>query len=363
MDFFEIGGVSIAVAFAAGLLSVLSPCVFPLIPAYLGYLTGASLEGNVAVEGVNAPLAASTGTGTAVLGGSPRVSRPSPFGHSLAFVSGFTTVFVLFGVALGVVGYFFRDNEDLILKAAGIALIVMGLHLANVITIPILDQERRIDAGAGQKVGYARSYVVGAAFSAGWSPCIGPTLGAIYTLSVASGEAAEAGVLLLVYSIGLSIPFLLMGAAYGSIKPLYNFLKRHIGVVNYISGAMLIVIGILIFTDSPHQLEQHLQLPARRLDGSLRMGSRTLTQRLIALAGIVVIVAVALGLLSLAGVLGNQGGGEGIENVTLLETPPAPDRGDLDVGAEVGKLAPDFEISDFDGDRHRSATSAARSST
>ena len=82
------------------------------------------------------------------------------------------------------------------------------------------------------------------------------------------------------------------------------------------------------------------------------MGSRTLTQRLIALAGIVVIVAVALGILSLAGVLGNQGGGEGIEDVTLLETPPAPDRGELDVGAEVGKLAPDFEISAFDGDRH-----------
>lgn len=249
MDLFEIGGVSIAVAFAAGLLSVLSPCVFPLIPAYLGYLTGASLEGNVAVEGVSAPVAASA-AGTAVLGAPSRVSRPSPFGHSLAFVAGFTTVFVLFGVALGVVGYFFRDNEDLILKAAGIALIVMGLHLANVITIPILDQERRIDAGGGQKVGYARSYVVGAAFSAGWSPCIGPTLGAIYTLAISSGTAAEAGVLLLVYSIGLSIPFLLMGAAYGSIKPLYNFLKRHIGVVNYISGAMLIVIGILIFTDS-----------------------------------------------------------------------------------------------------------------
>jgi cytochrome c-type biogenesis protein len=170
--------------------------------------------------------------------------------HSLAFVSGFTTIFVLFGIAVGVIGYFIADNNDLILKIAGVTLIIMGLHLSGVITIPILDQERRLDAGKGTRIGLARSFVVGAAFSAGWSPCIGPTLGAIYALAVTSGTVAQAGVLLLTYSIGLSIPFLAMGAAYGAMKPLYAGIKRHIWIINYLSGAMLIVIGILIFTDS-----------------------------------------------------------------------------------------------------------------
>jgi len=99
-------------------------------------------------------------------------------------------------------------------------------------------------------VGYARSFAVGSAFSAGWSPCIGPTLGAILTLAVSGGSVAEAIVLLLVYSAGLSLPFLAMGAAYGSVKPLYDRAKRYVGVVNIMSGVLLIVIGILVFTDS-----------------------------------------------------------------------------------------------------------------
>ena len=252
---FEIEGVSIFVAFAAGLLSVASPCVLPLVPVYLGYLTGASLE-PVPVSSQVSVSAVSGGGGVAVAGGPPVATTtgddraPSPFLHSVAFVSGFTTVFVLFGIAVGVVGYLLADNDDLILKFAGAVLIVMGLHLAGVITIPILDQERRIDAGQGAKIGYARSYVVGAAFSAGWSPCIGPTLGAIYALSVTSGTVLQAGVLLFVYSLGLAIPFLAMGAAYGAVKPWYAKAKRYVWIVNYLSGAMLIVVGILIYTDS-----------------------------------------------------------------------------------------------------------------
>jgi cytochrome c-type biogenesis protein len=250
---FEIEGVSIFLAFAAGVLSVLSPCVLPLVPAYLGYLTGSVID----APAQPAPVAVSAGSGSAaiaVAGAPPRdevgARPPSPFLHSVAFVSGFTTVFVLFGIALGIVGYFLKDNDDLILKIAGGVLIVMGLHLAGVITIPILDQERRLDAGRGARIGYARSFVVGAAFSAGWSPCIGPTLGAIYALAVTSGTVAQAGILLLTYSAGLSIPFLAMGAAYGAMKPLYSSIKRHIWIINYLSGAMLIVVGILIFTDS-----------------------------------------------------------------------------------------------------------------
>jgi cytochrome c-type biogenesis protein len=246
----ELGGVGLGIAFLAGLLSVFSPCVMPLIPAYLGYLTGATLEG-VAVQpvGVRSAVGASGG-GVAVAAPPARVATPSPFLHSIAFVAGFSAVFVGFGISLGIIGWVLRDNQDIILKVAGTALIVMGLHLAGVITIPFLEQERRLDVGRGSNVGYARSFAVGSAFSAGWSPCIGPTLGAIFTLAVSSGTVLEAGLLFLVYSAGLSIPFLALGLAYNSVKPLYIRIKRYSGVVNYLSGALLIVIGILVFTDS-----------------------------------------------------------------------------------------------------------------
>jgi cytochrome c-type biogenesis protein len=250
MDIFEVGGVSLIIAFVAGLLSVASPCVLPLVPAYLGYLTGTALETSGGGQTVATAGAGGAGGSVAVASGPPSGNSPSPFLHSVAFVSGFSVIFILFGISLGLVGFFLRDNLDLILRVAGVMLIVMGLHLAGVITIPWLEQERRLDVGRGAKVGYARSFAVGSAFSAGWSPCIGPTLGAIFALSVSSGSVLEAGVLFAVYSLGLSIPFLALGLAYSSVKPLYMSVKRYMGVVNYLSGAMLIVIGILIFTDS-----------------------------------------------------------------------------------------------------------------
>jgi cytochrome c-type biogenesis protein len=251
MDIFEVGGVSLILAFVAGLLSVASPCVLPLVPAYLGYLTGSAMEsagGGQTVATVSA--GGGGGASVAVATAPPRAAAPSPFLHAVAFVGGFSAVFIVFGVSLGIVGYFLRDNQDIILKAAGVLVIVMGLHLAGVITLPFLEQERRLDVGRGQQVGYARSFVVGSAFSAGWSPCIGPTLGAIFALAVSSGTVLEAGVLFAVYSLGLSIPFLALGLAYNSVKPLYVRAKRYVGVVNFLSGALLIVIGILIFTDS-----------------------------------------------------------------------------------------------------------------
>ncbi len=265
MGIIEIGGISIAVAFLAGVLSIASPCVLPLVPAYLGYLTGVSLEGPaarepaaVAVTQASASTVASVGGGSVAavaipMGGGPAstaVAAPSPFLHSLSFVSGFSLVFVLFGISLGIIGFFLRDQQDLILKVAGGLLIVLGLHLAKVITIPFMDTERRLDVGTGGKVGYGRSFLVGSAFSAGWSPCIGPTLGAILALAISSGTVAQAGILLLAYSVGLAIPFLAMGVAYSSVKPIYLRAKRYMGVVNYVSGALLIIVGILIFTNS-----------------------------------------------------------------------------------------------------------------
>lgn len=274
----ELAGVSIFVAFLAGLLSVASPCVLPLIPAYLGYLTDASLESATSPgQGNKRPANSRTqpqpsigGMGMATSAVLPKTTTtkqsspttlpssavattlvtPSPFLHSLSFVSGFSLVFVTFGVSLGIVGFFLRDQQDIILKVAGSLLIVLGLHLARVITIPWMQQEKRIEVGAGQRISYTRSFLVGSAFSAGWSPCIGPTLGAILALAIASGTVAQAGILLAAYSLGLAVPFLSMGLAFHSVKPLYIRIKRYTGIVNYVSGALLIVIGILIFTDS-----------------------------------------------------------------------------------------------------------------
>ncbi len=251
MDVLEVGGVSLIVAFVAGLLSVLSPCVLPLIPAYLGYLTGAALEPAPEPQTVAISQSAGGGAAIAVAGGAPTMPTvPSPLLHSVAFVGGFTAVFVSFGVSLGLIGFFLKDHQDTVLKVSGTLLIIMGLHLAGVITIPFLEQERRFDVGQKSKVGYFRSFFVGAAFSAGWSPCIGPTLGAIFALAVSSGTVLEAGVLLLAYSAGLSIPFIAMGLAYNGVRPIYNRIKRYVGVINYLSGAMLIIVGILIFTNS-----------------------------------------------------------------------------------------------------------------
>ena len=256
MGVFEVGGVSIFVAFAAGLLSCASPCVLPLVPAYLGYLTGAAVGSAAPASAAAAPRG---GAASLAMGGGPSagVTSPSPFLHAAAFVSGFSLVFIAFGASIGLLGFFLngneffiRDQQDVILKVAGGALIVMGLHLSGVIMIPFLDQERRINVKGGDNAGYARSFVVGSSFSAGWSPCIGPTLGAVLTLSAASASVWQGVVLLAVYSAGLAVPFLAMGLAFNSLRPAYAWLKRHMGVVNYVSGALLIVVGILVFTDS-----------------------------------------------------------------------------------------------------------------
>ena len=261
MGIFEIGGISIFVAFAAGLLSVASPCVLPLVPAYLGYLTGSVVDSPVAAPAAAATGGGAGGTAVAAMGGSPaeRVKpSPSPFLHAVAFVTGFSLVFIAFGASIGLLGFFLgggneffiRDQQDIILKVAGGALIVLGLHLSGVITIPFLEQERRLNVNAGDRVGYTRSLIVGSSFSAGWSPCMGPTLGAVLALSAASASVWQGVILLAVYSAGLSIPFLAMGLAFNKVRPVFNWLKGYMGIINYASGALLIVVGILIFTNS-----------------------------------------------------------------------------------------------------------------
>jgi len=199
------------------------------------------------------------GSATIAVGGGLPASAapPSAFLHALAFVTGFSLIFIALGASIGLLGFllggnefFIRDQQDTILKVSGGALIILGLHLSGVITIPFLETERRINLKTSDKVGYTRSFIVGSSFSAGWSPCIGPTLGAVLALSAASASVWQGLILLAVYSAGLSVPFLAMGLAFNSVKPVFNWLKRYMGVINYASGALLIIIGILIFTGS-----------------------------------------------------------------------------------------------------------------
>ncbi len=230
----EIGGVSVFVAFAAGLVSVLSPCVLPLIPIYLAYLTGSAAE-----EAEN--------------GG----RRTAGLVHSLAFTGGFSLVLIVLGVSVGVVGYFLRDRLDLLTKVAGIVMIVMGLHLARVFRISALDRDYTLHYEGSSRAGYARSFSVGAAYSVGWSPCIGPTLGAILTLASSSGNVPQATLLLAVYALGFSLPFIAAGIAIGAVERFMKAISPQLPKIEFASGLVLIAVGVLVFSGTLVQLNQY----------------------------------------------------------------------------------------------------------
>ncbi len=230
----EIANVSIFIAFAAGFVSILSPCVLPLIPIYLAYLTGATAH----------DLEAGGSSRAAVL-------------HSVAFSAGFGAVLVLLGVSVGLIGYVLQDNIDVITKVAGVFMIVMGLHVARVFRIPFLDREYALDVEHGNSVGYARSLGIGAAYSFGWTPCIGPTLGAVLTLAAASSTAAEGGLLLAVYALGFSIPFIAAGFALGRVRGLMQRMSPHLSKIELGSGVVMVAVGVLVFQGALIELNQY----------------------------------------------------------------------------------------------------------
>jgi cytochrome c-type biogenesis protein len=230
----EVAGVNLFVAFAAGLVSILSPCVLPLIPIYLAYLTGSTAE-----EAENG------GQGTAGLF------------HSVAFTGGFSLVLIVLGVSVGVVGYFLQDRLDLLTKIGGVLMIVMGLHMARVFRIGALDRDYTVQYNASARIGYARSFTVGAAYSIGWSPCIGPTLGAILTLASTSGNVPESTLLLAVYALGFSVPFIAAGAAIGGVSRLMKAISPQLPKIEFASGLVLVAVGVLVFTGALVELNQY----------------------------------------------------------------------------------------------------------
>jgi len=219
-----VNDVSILIALSAGIFSFLSPCVLPLVPSYLTFVTGMSLED--LQEGVN---------------------RKATLVHSVLFVAGFSLIFILLGASASFLGQFFRAYETWIARVGGLVIIALGLHLAGVFRLLPLLQEKRLHL-ADKPAGYLGTLGVGMAFGAGWTPCIGPVLGAILTYGF-SQDTLWAGVgLLSVYSLGLAIPFLVSALALDWFLRAFRRFRRWIPWVEKASGLLLVLLGLLLLT-------------------------------------------------------------------------------------------------------------------
>ena len=227
---------SYGVAFGAGLLSFLSPCVLPLVPAYLANLAG--------ITAIDAK------TRTSYL--------PALF-HSLSFVLGFSLIFIALGASVGLLGTAITAHSILLRQIAGGLIIAFGVFLIAAFKLPWLNYEKRLSPAVGSNPGYLRSILIGAAFALGWTPCIGPILGAILALAWTSQTVWQGAYLLAIYSLGLGIPFIIIGLTWGAIMPLWKGLNRHLGTISIVSGALLIVIGILMLTGQLSWLGQFTQ--------------------------------------------------------------------------------------------------------
>lgn len=228
----DITNVTIGLAFLAGLASFLSPCVLSLVPAYVGYLGGR----------------------TAVLAEDAPPDRWVTFSHGLAFVLGFSTVFILLGIAASALGGLLYDLSTWIAKIGGVVVVIFGLHMIGIFRIPLLEYDLRPQSTPDRKRGYAASAMMGVFFSAGWSPCVGPVLGAILTLALNGGSIVVGVSMLAAYSAGLAIPFLL--AALG-INWVTTILRRYGKTMRYVEiamGVVLVIVGAMLFLGTFEQI-------------------------------------------------------------------------------------------------------------
>ncbi len=217
--------VSYIVAFSAGMLSFFSPCVLPLVPAYIANLAGATaIDNKIRKSYVPALL------------------------HSLSFVIGFSFIFIALGASVGLIGTSLTAHSNLLRQIAGGLIIVFGIFLVASYKLPWLNYEKRLNFNTARNPGYIRSVLIGGAFAFGWTPCVGPILGTILALAWSSHDVWQGTLLLVIYSLGLGIPFILIGLAWGAIMPLWKSINRHLGVISIISGLLLIAVGILMLT-------------------------------------------------------------------------------------------------------------------
>jgi cytochrome c-type biogenesis protein len=265
--------VGAVLAFAGGLLSFVSPCVLPLVPGYIGYLAGTTVEERM------------------------HAARRTLVLHGLMFVLGFSAVFTVLGIAIGQLLTNVQVTQGYVRWAGGVIVILLGIHTLGLVRVPLLDRTLRLQPGAphrprrdsrlgiianpeparaanstvaapdvtevGMAAALGRSFIVGICFAAGWSPCIGPILTGIY--GVASTQPGHGGVLLACYSLGLGGPFMLVAALFGGARDLLQRLNRYYGIVSIISGLFLILIGVMLLTNALARLA--IYAPALNIPG------------------------------------------------------------------------------------------------
>lgn len=219
--------ISIVVAFSAGLLSFMSPCVLPLVPVYLASLVGAEIFGD-RVAGNRLPI----------------------FLHSLSFVAGFSLIFTTMGAIAGLTGFVINPSLALLNKISGGLLIALGLFMLAALKVPWLNYEKRLTPSLGSTTGYLRSFIIGATFSLAWTACVGPILAGILALALNSATVWRGAYLLAIYSSGLGLPFLIIGVAFDSITPLLKRIHRYSSLIYLISGLLLVVVGVLVLTNN-----------------------------------------------------------------------------------------------------------------
>ena len=219
---------TLVLAAGAGLLSFRSPCVLTLVPAYLGYMTGMSAE----------DIASRRDPST----------RARILGRSLAFIVGLSAVFSVLGASASFLGQLLLRNQTVLLQIAGLLVIALGLHTLGLIRIPLLYREKRPSFGQGRS-GYVGSFLMGASFAAGWTPCVGPFLAGLLALASQEETVSQGVVLLFTYGLGLGLPFVVAGLALGASAPLLRVIKTRMHALEIVSGVMLVGMGLLIFSD------------------------------------------------------------------------------------------------------------------
>jgi cytochrome c-type biogenesis protein len=232
--------ISVLIAFSAGLLSFVSPCVLPLVPSYLTYITGVSFKELTDVKA------------TARL-------RWVTISHSLLFIVGFSTIFILMGASASYLGQLLLRYQYWIMKGGGILIILLGIQFTGVINLPFLQMEKRFELRK-KPLGYVGSFLVGIVFAAGWTPCIGPILSTILIYASTSKSFTTGMLLLSIYSMGLGVPFFLSSLAFNSFLSAFERIKRDMRVITLVSGLFLIGIGILYLTDTFQDINSYLNM-------------------------------------------------------------------------------------------------------
>ncbi len=238
--------ISLGIAFIAGLASFLSPCVLPLVPIYLAQLVGQSVSQAVDSQpGSVVPAAASVSR-----------TRLTTFFHAAIFVFGFTISFVALGATASTLGSFLRLHLIILRQVGGILMIIIGLHLTGLLKLPFLYQQKRFTFTPTHP-GYPASFLIGIIFAIAWTPCIGPILTSILILAADAPTLQQGVWLLLVYSLGLGVPFLLLGLGLNQLSRLLKWLKPYLGKIEIATGVLMMVVGVMIFFNMLTYLNQY----------------------------------------------------------------------------------------------------------